>query len=75
MSKSLVEMTAEIIQSQISSKQMTTDEIKTALNDTFQALKSLQDAESCGIVEAESETATPAYFDNKLAKRVEHLLG
>lgn len=60
MSKSLVEMTAEIIQSQISSKQMTTDEIKTALNDTFQALKSLQDAQSCGVIEAESETATVA---------------
>ena len=60
MSKSLVEMTAEIIQSQISSKQMTTDEIKTALNDTFQALKALQDAESCGCVEAETETATAA---------------
>lgn len=32
MSKTLVEMTAEIIQSQIGSKQMTTDEIKAALN-------------------------------------------
>lgn len=60
MRKSLVEMTAEIIQSQISSKQMTTDEIKTALNDTFQALKSLQEAESCGCAETESETATVA---------------
>ena len=39
MSKTLVEMTAEIIQSQITSKQMTTDEIKTALNEIFQALK------------------------------------
>lgn len=58
MSKSLVEMTAEIIQSQISSKQMTTDEIKTALNDTFQALKTLQDAESCGVIETDSELAT-----------------
>ena len=46
MSKTLVEMTAEIIQSQIGSKQMTTDEIKAALNDTFQALKTLQDAEA-----------------------------
>ena len=32
MSKTLVQMTAEIIQSQISSKQMSTDEIKNALN-------------------------------------------
>ena len=67
MSKSLVEMTAEIIQSQISSKQMTTDEIKTALNDTFQALKALQDAESCGVVAAEAEmgTAVPALDPKK----------
>jgi len=36
MSKTLVQMTAEIIQSQITSKQMTTDEIKAALTETFQ---------------------------------------
>nr|WP_321467675.1 MucR family transcriptional regulator [uncultured Desulfobulbus sp.] len=68
MSKSLVEMTAEIIQSQIGSKQMTTDEIKAALNDTFQALKSLQDAESCGViveVEAEGATAAPVLDPKK----------
>ena len=46
MEKSLVQMTAEIIQSQISSKQMTTDEIKAALNDTFHALKTLQGVET-----------------------------
>ncbi len=57
MGKTLVEMTAEIIQSQIGSKQMTTEEIKSALNETFQALKSLQDAEACGVVEVEAETA------------------
>ena len=55
MSKTLVQMTAEIIQSQIGSKQMSTDEIKAALNDTFQALKALQDAESGGVVVTESE--------------------
>jgi predicted transcriptional regulator len=48
MSKSLVEMTAELIQSQISGKDMTTDEIKAALNDTYQTLKALQDAELAG---------------------------
>jgi len=52
MSKTLVEMTAEIIQSQIGSKQMTTEEIKAALNDTFQTLKSLQDSEASGVIEA-----------------------
>jgi predicted transcriptional regulator len=48
MSKSLVEMTAELIQSQISGKDMTIDEVKAALNDTYQTLKSLQDAEISG---------------------------
>jgi predicted transcriptional regulator len=48
MSKSLVEMTAEIIQSQINSREMTSAEIKAALNDTFNTLKALQDAESSG---------------------------
>ncbi|NCB27688.1 MAG: transcriptional regulator, partial [Bacteroidia bacterium] len=37
MPKSLVQLTAEIVQSQTSVKQMTTEEIKTALKDTFQA--------------------------------------
>lgn len=48
MSKSLVEMTAEIVQSQMSSKEMSSDEIKVALNETFQTLKALQEAEISG---------------------------
>jgi predicted transcriptional regulator len=64
MSKTLVQMTAEIIQSQITSKQMSTEEIKTALNETFQALKSLQDAEAGGMIEAETE-ATATVMDPK----------
>ncbi len=48
MSKSLVEMTAEIIQSQIGGKDMSIDDVKTALNDTYQTLKGLQDAELSG---------------------------
>lgn len=64
MSKTLVQMTAEIIQSQITSKQMTTDEIKAALTETFQALKSLQDAEAGGVSEAGTEVAT-AVIDPK----------
>ena len=64
MSKTLVQMTAEIIQSQITSKQMTTDEIKVALTETFQALKSLQDAEAGGVVEAGTE-ATTSVIDPK----------
>lgn len=64
MAKTLVEMTAEIIQTQISSKQMTTEEIKIALNDTFRALKGLQDAELGGAagmdaVDAENPSIDP----------------
>jgi predicted transcriptional regulator len=65
MSKTLVEMTAEIIQSQISSKQMTTDEIKTALTETFQALKSLQDTESGCAVDPEGEVTAQAVDPKK----------
>jgi len=64
MSKTLVQMTAEIIQSQITSKQMSTEEIKAALNETFQALKSLQDAEAGGGLETETE-ATATVMDPK----------
>jgi predicted transcriptional regulator len=55
MSKTLVEMTAEIIQSQISGSNMNTDEIKSALNDTYQTLKELQEAELSGNNTAEKE--------------------
>lgn len=48
MSKSLVEMTAEIVQAQINTKDMSGEEIKSALNDTFLILKSLQEAELSG---------------------------
>jgi len=54
MPKSLVQLTAEIVQSQTSAKQMSTEEVKTALKDTFQALKSLQAAEVSSLVEADS---------------------
>ena len=59
MSKSLVEMTADIIQSQISGSNMSTDEIKSALNDTYQALKELQEAEQAG-ADIEEKEERPA---------------
>lgn len=67
MSKTLVEMTAEIIQSQIGTKQMSTDEIKAALNDTFQTLKALQDSESCSCesCSTEEEVTAPALDPKK----------
>ena len=58
MPKSLVQLTAEIVQSQSSAKQMTTEEVKTALKDTFQALKSLQAAEVTNLVESDSAEPT-----------------
>jgi predicted transcriptional regulator len=59
MSKSLVEMTAEIVQAQINTKDMSGEEIKAALNDTFLTLKSLQEAELSGqpLEQAESRPA------------------
>ncbi|WP_319549653.1 MucR family transcriptional regulator [Desulfogranum marinum] len=64
MTKSLVEMTAEIIQSQISSTEMTTDEVKEALKDTFQTLKSLQDIEAVG-AEMPTEESGPVMEPKK----------
>ena len=65
MDKSLEQLTAEIIQSQISSKQMTTEEIKTALNETFQVLKSLQDAENGAVVDTEAVSTSSQALDPK----------
>ncbi|MDH5298339.1 MAG: MucR family transcriptional regulator [Desulfobulbaceae bacterium] len=42
MSKSLVEMAAEIVQSQCSTKNMTTDEVTAALQTTYKALQAMQ---------------------------------
>ncbi len=64
--KTLVEMTAEIIQSQISTKQMTTEEIKLSLQDTFQTLKLLQDMQDTGVTdESESSADTQPVMDPK----------
>jgi len=68
MAKTLVEMTAEIIQSQISTKQMTTDEIKAALNETFQTLRSLHDSENCQC-EVEAEKTAPELDPKKSIQR------
>lgn len=64
MSKSLVEMTAEIIQSQINTSEMSTDDIKQALNETFQTLKYLQDIESTG-QSIEQEDSKPVMSPEK----------
>lgn len=48
MGKSLVEMAADLVSTQISTTEMSTEEISQALNNTFQTLQSLQDAEVSG---------------------------
>ena len=65
MSRTLEQLTAEIIQSQISSKQMTTEEIKTAVSETFQTLKSLQDAENGAGVDTGVESTSSQALDPK----------
>ena len=45
MAKALVEMAAEIIQSQCSNNSMTAEEISTSLQNTFKTLQELQSAE------------------------------
>ena len=65
MSRTLEQLTAEIIQSQISSKQMTTEEIKTAVSETFQVLKSLQDAENGVVVKNEADSTSSQALDPK----------
>jgi predicted transcriptional regulator len=60
MTKTLVQMTAEIIQSQITSKQMSTEEIKASLNETFRTLQSLQNAETIEPTDAENGDAPGA---------------
>ena len=47
MSKSLVEMAADIVQSQSASKSMSPEEIATALQSTYKTLQALQMNESC----------------------------
>jgi len=68
MSKSLVEMTAELVQSQINTRDMSNEEIKAALHDTFLTLKSLQDAEASGQLVTPGETK-PAMSPEKSIQR------
>ena len=66
MSKTLVEMAAEIVQAQSKSKPMTAEEIKQALQDTFQTLKALQGVEATGAEMEQGEGgATPVAMDPK----------
>jgi predicted transcriptional regulator len=64
MSKSLVELTAELVQAQIGTKDMSPEHIKAALNETFMLLKGLQNAETCGGTPGQAE-AKPAMSPEK----------
>ena len=48
---------------------MITDKIKVALNETFQALKALQDTETIGIVGFEAETAAQTLDHKKVIQK------
>ena len=56
MAKTLVEMAADIIQSQCSSTAMTTEEIASSLQSTFKILQDLQSAETISSQENLTET-------------------
>ncbi len=56
MGKSLVEMAADLVSTQINTTEMNTDEISQALNSTFQTLKNLQDAEISGQQVGDAQT-------------------
>jgi predicted transcriptional regulator len=60
MSKTLVEMAAEIVQSQASGSKMSGEENKTALHNTYQTLKELQEAEVSGCCAGEEKEAAPS---------------
>lgn len=64
MAKTLVEMAAEIIQAQGTTKDMSIEEMQSALNKTFETLQTLQKLES-GQEVAETETAAPQIVPQK----------
>jgi predicted transcriptional regulator len=64
MAKTLVEMAAEIIQAQGTTKDMSIEEMQAALNKTFETLQTLQKLES-GQEVAETETAAPQIVPQK----------
>ena len=68
MGKSLVEMAADLVQSQCASKAMNTEEITLALQSTFNALQALQTGEAkqqAGISEGTAGTVVPGMTPEK----------
>ena len=64
MAKTLVEMAADIIQAQGSTKDMSVDDIKAALQETFETLQGLQKLETGETVD-ETTTASPQISPQK----------
>lgn len=65
MSKSLVEMAADIVQSQTSSKSMSQDEIAAALQSTYKTLQALQMNEACPCDEQANVSTAPVMTAEK----------
>lgn len=57
MSKTLVEMAAELVQAQCAAKGLSTDEITSSLQSTFKALQCLQQEETTGVASPGGEGA------------------
>ena len=58
MGKTLVEMAAEIVQSQCGTTSMTTDEISQALQNTFKVLQGMQNDETLAVIEGAETVET-----------------
>ena len=63
MNKSIVEIAADIVQSQCSGQNMSTEEITAALQNTFNALQSMQTAETNSVNAGDVETGTGKKVD------------
>ncbi len=68
MTKSLVEMAAEIVQAQGSSKNLTIEEMQTALQETFATLQNLQKIESGEQINAEVDKGPTVSPDKSILK-------
>lgn len=72
MAKTLVEMAADIVQSQASNRPMSTEELTGALQNTFKALQGIQAQESVFLTEgaqAAEEGAAPVMSPDKSIKK------
>jgi predicted transcriptional regulator len=72
MARTLVEMAADIVQSQASNRPMSTEELTSALQSTFKALQAIQSQEAVLLTEgaeAAEESAAPVISPEKSIKK------